>query len=44
VQIDKKTGTIIGWDSLFKLLEAEDAAKINKTVIADIDRGAQKLM
>jgi hypothetical protein len=32
VQIDKKTGTIVGWDSLFKLLEAEDAAKINKTV------------
>ena len=32
VQIDKKTGTIVGWDSLFKLLEAEDAAKISKQV------------
>ena len=44
VQIDKKTGTITGWDSLFKLLEAEDAAKINKTAIDDIGKGAKKLM
>jgi hypothetical protein len=44
VQIDKKTGTITGWDSLFKLLEAEDAAKINKTAMDDIGKGAKKLM
>ena len=29
VKIDQKTGTIIGWDSLFKLIEAEEASKLN---------------
>jgi len=29
VKIDPKTGTIVGWDSLFKLIEAEEASKLN---------------
>ena len=28
VKIDAKTGTIVGWDSLFRLIEAEEAAKL----------------
>lgn len=29
VKIDTKTGTIVGWESLFKLIEAEEASKLN---------------
>ena len=28
VRIDPKTNTIVGWDSLFQLIEAEEAQKL----------------
>ena len=35
VKIDAKTGTIVGWDSLFRLIEAEEAAKLKNKSAQD---------
>lgn len=36
VKIDAKTGTIVGWDSLFRLIEAEEAAKLKNKSAQDV--------
>ena len=36
VKIDAKTGTIVGWDSLFRLIEAEEAAKLKNKSAEDV--------